>query len=445
MRQPRIVVSSVTTIASQPHASARRDEALHELLARAPVELEPARRVAEDLGDLLHRHRRLVRVDHRHAEVPDRPRHRPLGLPVRHLEHADRGDQERRRQRAAEQLDARVALGDVAQHPRHDPPAVERRPVRPHRRARARRRRPRRRTPRASSPRAPAPRAWSRRWAPAAAARSRHGRRSRSAAEGRARDGVLAQALALRSQMISTNQFKNGTHIEVDGTVFKIVEFQHVKPGKGGAFVRTKLKRADDGAVIDRTFRAGEKFRPVRTESRKMTFLYSDGTDAHFMDIADLRADGGAARSRSPSRSSGSCRTRRSTCSTWTRRPSDVQVPSAVELGVAETEPGLRGRHRERRRRQARHARVRRRGARAAVRERRRPGPRGHPLRRVRLARVSGRGEAHRPAKGRGGRPLPVRRDRPARGRPASSAARRAFTRELVEGVEARARARSTS
>ena len=84
--------------------------------------------------------------------------------------------------------------------------------------------------------------------------------------------------------MISTNQFKNGTHIEVDGTIFKIVEFQHVKPGKGGAFVRTKLKRADDGAVIDRTFRAGEKFRPVRTESRKMTFLYSDGTDAHFMD-----------------------------------------------------------------------------------------------------------------------------------------------------------------
>ncbi|HEX6654194.1 MAG TPA: elongation factor P, partial [Thermoleophilaceae bacterium] len=56
--------------------------------------------------------------------------------------------------------------------------------------------------------------------------------------------------------MIGTNQFKNGTHIEVDGTVFKIVEFQHVKPGKGGAFVRTKLKRADDGAVIDRTFRA---------------------------------------------------------------------------------------------------------------------------------------------------------------------------------------------
>ena len=62
--------------------------------------------------------------------------------------------------------------------------------------------------------------------------------------------------------MISTNQFKNGNHIEVEGTVFKIIEFQHVKPGKGGAFVRTKLRRAADGAVIDRTFRAGEKFRP---------------------------------------------------------------------------------------------------------------------------------------------------------------------------------------
>src|SRR5580693_8659582 len=83
---------------------------------------------------------------------------------------------------------------------------------------------------------------------------------------------------------ITTNQFKNGNHIEVDGTVYKILEFQHVKPGKGGAFVRTKLRRASDGNVIDRTFRAGEKFRDVRTEARKMQFLYSDGDSAHFMD-----------------------------------------------------------------------------------------------------------------------------------------------------------------
>src|SRR5947199_2911250 len=84
--------------------------------------------------------------------------------------------------------------------------------------------------------------------------------------------------------MISTNQFKNGNHIEVDGTVYKILEFQHVKPGKGGAFVRTKLRRAQDGNVIDKTFRAGEKFRAVRTEVRKMQFLYADGSAAHFLD-----------------------------------------------------------------------------------------------------------------------------------------------------------------
>src|ERR687891_2261387 len=86
--------------------------------------------------------------------------------------------------------------------------------------------------------------------------------------------------------MISTNQFKNGTHIEVDGKVFKVVDSQHVKPGKGGAFVRTKLKRVEDGAVLDKTFRAGEKFRSVRTETRRMQFLYADGTDAHFMDLS---------------------------------------------------------------------------------------------------------------------------------------------------------------
>src|SRR5207253_4499663 len=83
---------------------------------------------------------------------------------------------------------------------------------------------------------------------------------------------------------ISTNQFRNGNHIEVDGTIFKILEFQHVKPGKGGACVRTKLRRATDGNVIERTFRAGEKFRSVRTESRRMQFLYTDGDEAHFMD-----------------------------------------------------------------------------------------------------------------------------------------------------------------
>ena len=64
---------------------------------------------------------------------------------------------------------------------------------------------------------------------------------------------------------ISTNQLKSGNHVEVDGTVYKVLEFQHVNPGKGAAFVRTKLRRASDGNVIDKTFRAGEKLRSVRS------------------------------------------------------------------------------------------------------------------------------------------------------------------------------------
>jgi len=152
----------------------------------------------------------------------------------------------------------------------------------------------------------------------------------------------LTSAGYASATVISTNQFKNGNHIDVEGTIFKIVEFQHVKPGKGGAFVRTKLRRAADGAVIDRTFRAGEKFRAVRTEARKMQFLYADGADAHFMDsesyeqLAVPEASVQAALR-------------------WTKpndevdllfidgNPQDVQLPSSVELEVTETEPGVRG------------------------------------------------------------------------------------------------------
>jgi elongation factor P len=142
--------------------------------------------------------------------------------------------------------------------------------------------------------------------------------------------------------VISTNQFKNGTHIEVDGTVFKVVEFQHVKPGKGGAFVRTKLKRVDDGAVLDKTFRAGEKFRPIRTETRKMQFLYANGGEAHFMDLQSYDQLAIAEDQVGDSLK-------------WIvpnaevdvlyvdERPSDVQVPSAVELTVEETQPGVKG------------------------------------------------------------------------------------------------------
>ena len=142
--------------------------------------------------------------------------------------------------------------------------------------------------------------------------------------------------------MITTNQFKNGNHIEVDGTIFKIVEFQHVKPGKGGAFVRTKLRRAADGAVIDKTFRAGEKFRSVHTEARKMQFLYADGTDAHLMDTESYEqiavpesAVAEPLRWMKPSDEVDVL--------FIDERPSDLQLPSAVNLEVTETDPGVRG------------------------------------------------------------------------------------------------------
>ena len=142
--------------------------------------------------------------------------------------------------------------------------------------------------------------------------------------------------------MISTNQFKNGAHIEVEGTIWRIMDFQHVKPGKGGAFVRTKLKRVEDGNVVDKTFRAGEKFRPVRTESKRMQYLYDSGDAAVFMDSEtydqlELQKDSIAEEMR------------------WVlpndtvelllvdERPSGVQVASAVEMAVAQTDPGLKG------------------------------------------------------------------------------------------------------
>ena len=142
--------------------------------------------------------------------------------------------------------------------------------------------------------------------------------------------------------MISTNQFRNGTHIDVDGTIYKIVEFQHVKPGKGGAFVRTKLRRASDGAVIDRTFRAGEKFRAVRTEVRRMQFLYRDGTDAHFMDSESYEQltipESAIADALSFMKESDEV-----DLLYIDDRPADVQLPSATDLTVAQTDPGLRG------------------------------------------------------------------------------------------------------
>jgi elongation factor P len=142
--------------------------------------------------------------------------------------------------------------------------------------------------------------------------------------------------------LISTNQFKNGTHIEVDGKVFRIVEFQHVKPGKGGAFVRSKLKRVDDGAVIDKTFKAGEKFRPVRTETKKMQYLYESGETVVFMDnrtydqVEIPKSVVGEALQWVPPNSDVDLLY-------VDERPAGAQPPSAVELAVSQTDPGVKG------------------------------------------------------------------------------------------------------
>ena len=84
--------------------------------------------------------------------------------------------------------------------------------------------------------------------------------------------------------MATTTDFRNGMVLDIEGTLFSIAEFLHVKPGKGGAFVRTKLKNVLSGAILEKTFRAGERVTDVRLESRTMQYLYSDGSHYYFMD-----------------------------------------------------------------------------------------------------------------------------------------------------------------
>lgn len=141
---------------------------------------------------------------------------------------------------------------------------------------------------------------------------------------------------------VSTNQFKNGMCIQYNDKMWIISDFQHVKPGKGGAFVRTKLKELKTGRVLDVTFRAGEKVDDVRVETKRLQYLYSDGDAFHFMDTetyeqTEVSADfvGDAAK--------------------WLKENDEVAVvfaggeligvepPMFVELKVTETDPGFKG------------------------------------------------------------------------------------------------------
>lgn len=142
--------------------------------------------------------------------------------------------------------------------------------------------------------------------------------------------------------MISANQFRNGAAIRVDGKRFTILYFQHVKPGKGGAFVRTRLRNLDTGAVIEKTFRAGERVESVRTDTRQMTYLYREGDLLHFMDsdtyeqvAIPVEVVGDAVNYIVPN----------ATVSVLSADGEVISVepPAHVDLKVAQTDPGLKG------------------------------------------------------------------------------------------------------
>ena len=142
--------------------------------------------------------------------------------------------------------------------------------------------------------------------------------------------------------MISTTDFRNGTRLQVEGQPYYIVEFQHVKPGKGGAFVRTKLKSYKTGNVIDRTFRSGERFDEPNLEERGMQFLYAAGESYTFMDTetfeqftyekknlgenADLLKENMEAK-----------------ILLYEHEPIAVELPIFIELKVVDADPGVRG------------------------------------------------------------------------------------------------------
>jgi elongation factor P len=142
--------------------------------------------------------------------------------------------------------------------------------------------------------------------------------------------------------VISTTDFRGGVRLLIDNEPFYIVEFQHVKPGKGGAFVRTKLKSYISGNVLDRTFRSGERFEEPDLEEREMQFLYATGNEYTFMDTetyeqltfdkkqlgdnADLLKENMIAK-----------------ILIYEHRPIDVELPIFIELKVVDADPGVRG------------------------------------------------------------------------------------------------------
>lgn len=142
--------------------------------------------------------------------------------------------------------------------------------------------------------------------------------------------------------MATTNDLKNGMVLSIDGQLWSVVEFQHVKPGKGGAFVRTKLKNVLSGKVVDKTFNAGVKVETATVDRREMQYLYRDGDDFIFMDVSSYEqlpvpapVVGDAERFLLENQNAN--------VSVHEGNPIIVELPASVELVITYTEPGLQG------------------------------------------------------------------------------------------------------
>ncbi|GBF79555.1 elongation factor P [Aphanothece sacrum] len=142
--------------------------------------------------------------------------------------------------------------------------------------------------------------------------------------------------------MISSNDFRSGVTIVIDGSVWRVIEFLHVKPGKGSAFVRTKLKNAQTGSVVERTFRAGETVPQATLEKRTMQHTYKEGEQYVFMDMETFEE-----RTLSPETMGDAVKYVKPEMNVdivfWNEQVLEVQMPTSVILEVTETDPGLKG------------------------------------------------------------------------------------------------------
>jgi elongation factor P len=142
--------------------------------------------------------------------------------------------------------------------------------------------------------------------------------------------------------MATTNDIKNGSVLNIDGQLWNVIEFQHVKPGKGGAFVRTKVKNVRSGKVVDRTFNAGTKVEFANVDRRDFQYLYKDGADFVFMDTTDydqITVPGAVV----GDSANFLLEQQMVTVATHDGEPLYVDLPASVVLEVTYTEPGLQG------------------------------------------------------------------------------------------------------